>query len=88
MKKSELAELISSKYGISKKVALMILELIIEIILKHLKEKKRIYIAGLGTFKLRERDRTFTNPKTKEKVLKKKHKKVVFRISKSVLNQL
>jgi DNA-binding protein HU-beta len=69
VKKEALAQEIGDKFDMPKKKVVEILNYFVELITKNLKQGKQVKIAGLGTFKVRERKaRTAINPKTGEKV--------------------
>lgn len=66
---SDLAKKMVDKFNMTKKDATDILNFLVSEITLTLKSGQQIKIAGLGTFKVRERKaRTAINPKTGEKV--------------------
>jgi DNA-binding protein HU-beta len=69
IKVRDLAQKMVEKFNLTKKEALEILNWLSTEITSHLKAGYQVKIAGLGTFKVRERKaRTALNPKTGEKI--------------------
>lgn len=69
IKVGDLAKMLSEKFNMTKKDALDVLNFLTEKITSALKSGQQVKIAGLGTFKVRERKaRVAINPKTGEKV--------------------
>ncbi len=69
VKARDLAQKMVEKFDLTKKVALEILDWLAEEVTSNLKAGRQVKIAGLGTFKVRERKaRTALNPKTGEKI--------------------
>lgn len=69
IKREHLAGEMVEKFNLTKKDALSILNWLTERITQALKAGTQVKIAGLGTFKVRERKaRTAINPKTGEKI--------------------
>ena len=79
-------EIINSMYmqiGFSKKISENLLEDILNIIIKNIKENKKLKISKFGTFTLREKNsRIGRNPKTKEKKIISKRNVILFKPSK------
>tara|TARA_B100000131_G_C17777076_1_gene475718 strand:+ start:57 stop:356 length:300 start_codon:yes stop_codon:yes gene_type:complete len=79
-------EIINSMYmqiGFSKKISENLLEDILNIIIKNIKENKKLKISNFGTFTLREKNsRIGRNPKTKEKKIISKRNVILFKPSK------
>lgn len=69
IKAKDLAQKMVDKFNLTKKEALGILNWLVEEITHDLQNGYQVKIAGLGTFKVRERKaRTALNPKTGEKI--------------------
>ena len=69
--------------GFSKKISENLLEDILNIIIKNIKENKKLKISNFGTFTLREKNsRIGRNPKTKEKKIISKRNVILFKPSK------
>ena len=69
MTKAELVEEVSTKTGLPKKQAEVIVNTVFESIVDSLKSGDKIELRGFGSFRIRRRDsRTGRNPKTGEKV--------------------
>ena len=82
MKKSDIANELYEKIGISKKEALDIVELVLSILKENLKNGEIIKIAGFGNFVVRnKRERKGRNPKTGEEIGISPRKVVTFRPS-------
>ena len=79
-------DLINSVYmqiGFSKQVSESLIEDFFSLIIKNLKDEKKIKISKLGTFSIREKKpRIGRNPKTKEKKSISKRNVVLFKASK------
>ena len=75
--------------GFSKKISEILLEDIFDIILKNLKENKKVKIPKFGTFVLRRKnERIGRNPKTKEKKIISARNVILFKASKVLKNYL
>ncbi len=69
VKREQLAQKMVEKFNMTKKEALEVLNFLVEEITNYLKNGAQVKIAGLGTFKVRERKaRIALNPKTGERV--------------------
>ncbi len=69
VKREHLAQKMVEKFNMTKKEAVDVLNFLVEEITHNLKNGVQVKIAGLGTFKVRERKaRMAINPKTGEKV--------------------
>lgn len=69
VKTKDLAQKMVEKFDLTKKEALEILDWLAREVTSNLKSGYQVKIAGLGTFKVRERKaRTALNPKTGEKI--------------------
>ena len=69
VKRDKLAQQIAEKFDMPKKTVVDILNYFVELIAQNMKQGNKVKIAGLGTFKVRERKaRTAINPKTGEKI--------------------
>lgn len=69
VKREEVAKQISEKFDLPKKTAVDILNYFTEVVTSNLKRGFQVKLAGLGTFKVRERKaREAINPRTQEKV--------------------
>ena len=81
-------ELISSIYmqiGFSKKISENLLEDVFQILLKNIKDKKKVKIAKFGTFVLRKKnERLGRNPKTKEEKIISERNVILFKPSKDL----
>ena len=79
-------EIINSMYmqiGFSKKISENLLEDILNIIIKNIKENKKLKISKFGTFTLRDKNsRMGRNPKTKENKIISKRNVILFKPSK------
>ena len=79
-------EIINSMYmqiGFSKKISENLLEDILNIIIKNIKENKKLKISNFGTFTLRDKNsRMGRNPKTKENKIISKRNVILFKPSK------
>ncbi|BCX15390.1 MAG: transcriptional regulator [Candidatus Parcubacteria bacterium] len=70
IKAKDLAQKLVDKFNTTKKEAVEIIEFLKTEIVNNLKSGYQVKIAGLGTFKVRQRkERMALNPKTGEKVL-------------------
>lgn len=70
VKAKDLAQKLVDKFNTTKKEAVEIIEFLKTEIVNNLKSGYQVKIAGLGTFKIRQRkERMALNPKTGEKVL-------------------
>lgn len=82
MKKSDIANELYEKIGISKKEALDIVELVLSAMKEGLKNGETVKIAGFGNFIVRnKRQRKGRNPKTGEEIGISPRKVVTFRPS-------
>lgn len=69
MNKSEFAEKISNRTGITQSEAMGWLNLMIDIMTEQLVSRKDIKLRGFGTFRAAKRDKKMmTNPQTKERI--------------------
>ena len=69
VKREQIAEKLADKFNISKKQAVEMLNMFVEIATHSLKGGNQVKLPGLGTFKVRDRKaRTAINPRTGEKV--------------------
>jgi DNA-binding protein HU-beta len=85
----QLAATIAEENELSKKQAEVILEGLVGNIVKHLKKGERIRIGGLGILQVRERAaRMGRNPGTGEPIQIKASKKVAFRASKELKEEI
>lgn len=70
IKAKDLAQKLVDKFNITKKEAVEIIEFLKTEIVNNLKNGNQVKIAGLGTFKVRQRkERMALNPKTGEKIM-------------------
>jgi DNA-binding protein HU-beta len=80
-----LANELAERHQLSKKQALAMMEELIGMITKHLKNGERVKIAGLGILQVRKRAaRMGRNPATGEQIHIKASKKVAFRATKEL----
>ena len=69
--------------GFSKKISENLLEDVFQILLKNIKDKKKVKIAKFGTFVLRKKnERLGRNPKTKEEKIISERNVILFKPSK------
>ena len=69
MNKDALVSEISTKTDLSKKDIEMVIDTMIEVITKSLKEETKVTLTGFGTFRVSKRaSREGINPQTKEKI--------------------
>ena len=81
--KKDIVNSIYMKLGFSKKILEVILEDILDIIVKSLKSKKKVKISNFGTFEIRyKKERKGRNPKTKEVKIISSRNVVLFKPSK------
>ena len=81
--KKEIVNSIYMQLGLSKNILELILEDILNIIVKNLKKNKKIKISNFGTFEIRyKKERTGRNPKTKERKIITAREVVLFKPSK------
>jgi DNA-binding protein HU-beta len=81
----DLANALAEQHQLSKKQGQQILEDIVGLITKHLKNGERVKIAGLGILQVRNRAaRIGRNPATGEQIQIKASKKVAFRATKEL----
>lgn len=89
MLKTELAAKASERIGIAKTKIPQIVDTIFDTIKEALKEGNSITLVGLGTFKIVDRaERKARNPRTGEEITIPAKKTLVFKPSKSFLDQL
>ena len=87
--RAELAELIYSEVGISKTEASEIVDQFFEEIILDLIDGNSVKLTSFGTFSVKhKKERIGRNPKTKESVIIPSMKKIVFKPSKKIKNQL
>ena len=80
-----LAYALAEQHQLSKKQSLEMMEELVGMIAKHLKQGERVKIAGLGILQVRNRAaRMGRNPATGEPIQIKASKKVAFRASKDL----
>ena len=81
--KKDIVNSIYMKLGFSKKILDLILEDVLEIIIKSLKNNKKVKISNFGTFEIRyKKERKGRNPKTKEEKKISARNVVLFKPSK------
>ena len=81
--KKDIVNSIYMKLGFSKKILEIILEDILDIIVKSLKSNKKVKISNFGTFEIRyKKERKGRNPKTKEIKIISSRNVVLFKPSK------
>ena len=81
--KKDIVNSIYMKLGFSKKILEIILEDILDIIVKSLKSNKKLKISNFGTFEIRyKKERKGRNPKTKEVKIISSRNVVLFKPSK------
>ena len=81
--KKDIINSIYMQLGFSKKILDVILEDILDIIVKSLKSNKKVKISNFGTFEIRyKRERKGRNPKTKEVKIISSRNVVLFKPSK------
>ena len=81
--KKEIINSIYMQLGLSKNILDLILDDILNIIVKNLKKNKKVKISNFGTFEVRyKNEREGRNPKTKEKKIIKARNVVLFKPSK------
>ena len=81
--KKDIVNSIYMKLGFSKKILEVILEDILDIIVKSLKSNKKVKISNFGTFEIRyKKERKGRNPKTKEIKIISSRNVVLFKPSK------
>ena len=81
--KKDIVNSIYMKLGFSKKILEIILEDILDIIVKSLKSNKKVKISNFGTFEIRyKKERKGRNPKTKEVKIISSRNVVLFKPSK------
>ncbi len=82
MRKSDLADLVVEKLGVSKKESTDILQMILDSIREELEKGETVKIAGFGNFVVREKKaRKGRNPKTGEEIGITPRRVVTFRPS-------
>tara|TARA_Y100000741_G_scaffold260260_1_gene201036 strand:- start:458 stop:751 length:294 start_codon:yes stop_codon:yes gene_type:complete len=83
--KKELINSIYMQIGFSKKISENLLEDVFQILLKNIKDKKKVKIAKFGTFVLRKKnERLGRNPKTKEEKIISERNVILFKPSKDL----
>jgi DNA-binding protein HU-beta len=81
----QIAGALAERHGMARKRMDELLDGVVALITKHLKEGDRIRIAGLGTLQVRNRAaRMGRNPATGEQIVIKASKKIAFRASKEL----
>ena len=81
--KKDLVNSVYMQIGFSKQVSESLIEDIFSLIIKNLKDEKKIKISKFGTFSIREKKpRIGRNPKTKERKSISKRNVVLFKASK------
>tara|TARA_B100000963_G_scaffold318189_1_gene299116 strand:- start:243 stop:539 length:297 start_codon:yes stop_codon:yes gene_type:complete len=81
--KKDIINSIYMQLGFSKKILDVILEDILDIIVKNLKNNKKVKISNFGTFEIRyKKERKGRNPKTKEVKIVSARNVVLFKPSK------
>ena len=87
--KREIVNSIYMQIGYSKNIAENLLEDFFDIILKSLKENKKIKIAKFGTFELRlKKSRIGRNPKTRENKIISERNVILFKPSKELKKKI
>ena len=85
--RDDIAELLHSEFGLTKKDCLFFVNDILEIITDGLKKNSYVKIHNFGSFKIkRKKSRIGRNPKTKEEVIINERNVITFKASKSILN--
>ena len=85
--RDDIAELLHSEFGLTKKDCLFFVNDILEIITDGLKKNSYVKIHNFGSFKIkRKKSRIGRNPKTKEEVIIDERNVITFKASKSILN--
>ena len=83
--KKELINSIYMQIGFSKKISENLLEDVFQILLKNIKDNKKVKIAKFGTFVLRKKnERLGRNPKTKEEKIISERNVILFKPSKDL----
>ena len=83
--KKEIIKSIYMQIGFSKKISENLLEDVFQILLKNIKDKKKVKIAKFGTFVLRKKnERLGRNPKTKEEKIISERNVILFKPSKDL----
>ena len=81
--KKDLVNLIYMQLGFSKKISEHLIEDFLSLIIKNLKNEKKIKLSKFGTFSVRsKKSRIGRNPKTKEKKLISERNVILFKPSK------
>ena len=81
--KKDIINSIYMQLGLSKNILDLILEDVLNIIMKNLKKNKKVKISNFGTFEIRHKNqREGRNPKTKEKKIITARNVVLFKPSK------
>ena len=81
--KKDIVNSIYMQLGLSKNILDLILEDVLNIIVKNLKRNKKVKISNFGTFEIRhKKQREGRNPRTKEKKVIKARNVVLFKPSK------
>jgi len=85
--RDDIAELLHSEFGLTKKDCLFFVNDILEIITDGLKKNSYVKIHNFGSFKIkRKKSRIGRNPKTKEEVIIDERNVITFKASKNILN--
>ena len=83
--KKEIVNSIYMQLGLSKSILDLILEDILNLIVKNLKKNKKVKISNFGTFEVRYKNKRIgRNPKTKEKKIITARNVVLFKPSKDL----
>jgi len=86
MKKTEMADVIAEKAGLSKKNALYCINLVCELIADEIVKEGAVALHGVGTFKVKQRAaRTAHNPRTGQKISVPARRVVGFRPASSLV---
>ncbi|MED4205417.1 HU family DNA-binding protein [Neobacillus mesonae] len=89
MDKTKLINAVSQKSGITKKEAEIAVETVIDVITQSLVSGKPFALIGFGKFEVCQREaRTQIHPKTGEEFIIQAGKVPVFRVSKSLIQQM
>jgi DNA-binding protein HU-beta len=85
----ELSAVLAESYDLTKARSKAILDSLRDDIVSNLLSGKRVNIFGLGTFEVRAtKEKTGRNPKTGEKIQIPAGRKIVFKVSKGLKDQL
>ena len=87
--RNDIIEAISQNVGLSLSASSNVIEEIFELILSELEKGEDVKISSFGTFSVRHKNlRIGRNPKTMEEFVIPKQKKLIFKASNSVKNNL